>query len=174
MASTLLPPTPKREEKRVHTEERVGGLLIQRDIGQPERFLLVQERTAPHYLKWNLPISRIRGNENIINGAERTVREETGKNVRAINLLHVGSRSGRITNNYTSFVFEMKILPSEVECVANPHEIMGQEWFTEAEIRQLAETCKLQNSDLILSTLDNYLSRRTVSVSFLCIYPNKP
>ena len=105
----------------------VGGVII-----QDGKILLIQESAPEFRGQWDLPAGELDDDENLIAGAIREVREETGLDVEPENLLLV---QNSVNPQAVRFFFDMKIIGGETKFDGS--EISNVKWFPLSEIEKL-------------------------------------
>ncbi len=125
----------------------VAGGVIERN----GKYLLIQEAKAGCRGKWNLPAGHLDIGEDILSGAMREIREETGCEVELTGVCQIGNRR-RIDCVFVAVIFTAQILQEQVSIV-NPAEIMAMAWFSYEEILAMRE--QIRNQDLLIGAIDN-------------------
>ena len=120
----------------------VAGVVIQ----QNGKLLLIQEKQAKAYGKWNLPSGHVDQGETIEAAAIREAKEETGYDVeidQALPVLHESAVHS------VMHPFAAHITGGDLRYPDD--EILAAKWFTPAEIR--AMTSQLRSPNYVLGAL---------------------
>ena len=129
----------------------VVGVIIEKD----GKFLLIQEGKVDKG-KWNIPAGWLDLNEEIIPGAIRETKEETGLDINITGLLGVYSSSKLVGKNITHpvrFIFAAKPLNQKLNY--SQDEILDAKWFTYEEIKTMGEKLRSQT---IIRQIEDYLA----------------
>jgi ADP-ribose pyrophosphatase YjhB (NUDIX family) len=141
-------------ENKVFTQPFVVvGCLIEND----NKFLLVQE-AAIEKGKWNQPSGWLDLKEDILTGAKREVKEETGLNIELKGLIGIYSLIKYQQNNLIhalKVIFAAKPLNNTINFDKN--EILDVKWFTYDEIIEMKD--QLRDPDII-KEIEDYLADR--------------
>jgi len=116
-------------------------------IHQHGKVLLIQEKKAKVYGKWNLPGGHVDEGETIEEAAIREAKEETGYDVQletALRPVHEAAHRPVL------HAFVARITGGELRIP--PAEILAARWFTPAEIRVM--TRDLRSPEYVLGALD--------------------
>lgn len=148
--------------ERSNTVVIVAG-LIERD----DKYLLVQEAKPQCYKQWNIPAGHLDLGENILEGAKREIKEETGCNVELTGLCQVGNRIHG-DHNKIYLVFTTKLLNNKPK-IEHPEEILDLKWFSYEEITNMRE--QIRNTHLMIEAIDNYRQGITAPLDLIDIYP---
>lgn len=108
----------------------VGGI-----IEKNGKYLLVQEKKEDCYGKWNLPSGHLELEENLVNGAIREIREETGYNVEITGISLIGNDNFAII-----IIFSSNSLNSKN--IYNTKEILNIKWFSYDEILKMKDNLR--------------------------------
>ena len=132
----------------------IGGL-----IEKEGKFLLVQE-AKKDIQKWNLPSGHLESQENILAGAVREIKEETGFSVSLDNILLIGQDQD---NDVLIIIFKSSVLgePS----FYNKDEILNIYWFSYEEILEM--DFRLRFPVLIKNVLNNYRNNINSSLDII-------
>lgn len=131
----------------------VVGCIVEKD----GKFLLVQEGVVERGT-WNQPAGWLDLNENIIDGAKREAKEETGLEIEITGFLGVYSSFKMLDNktiNSIKLIFAAKPLTFEVNYPKE--EMLDANWFTFEDIKKMKS--KLRSQQIILE-IENYLAGR--------------
>ncbi|MBD3359517.1 MAG: NUDIX domain-containing protein [Candidatus Buchananbacteria bacterium] len=131
----------------------VVGVIIEKD----NKFLLVQE-AAIEKGKWNQPAGWLDLKEDILAGARREAKEETGLDIEVKGLLGVYSLVKYQQNKLIhalKFIFGAKPLTDNISFDKN--EILDVKWFTYDEIKNLDD--QLRDLDIIKEIEDYWAGR---------------
>jgi 8-oxo-dGTP diphosphatase len=112
----------------------IGGVVWRGD-----RVLLIRRGKAPRLGQWSLPGGGQNLGETLVEGLTREVREETGLEIEAVELLAVvdlvdRDETGRVRYHYTLVDFTAEALPGEPVPGDDASEVA---WFTQAEASAL-------------------------------------
>jgi len=140
----------------------IAGAIIEKD----GKILLVQENNSNHpdHGKWNQPAGWIDPGENPVKAGEREVKEETGLDFKATNLIGVYSLSKEYmdkspkekTHHPIKLIFSGEITGGEL--MKPNDEISDLKWFTPEEIYAM-ESDILRDTD-IKQEVKDYLAGR--------------
>lgn len=115
----------------------VAGVVLKNTQG---KYLLVQEAKAPVHGLWNWPAGKLDPGETLQQAAIREAKEETGLDIQLIDQRPFYKGQGSKHSNHATHLFRGKVLGGRV--VHQPGELLDVQWFSPAEIRQLAQTGK--------------------------------
>jgi len=124
----------------------VVGCVVRRG----DKFLLVQEAEKDRGL-WNQPAGWLEKGENIIEGAKREVKEETGLEIEIKGLLGIFSLfrknipERKINVHAIKVIFAAEAIGGKIKFA--PSEIMAARWFSQREIEKMDKT-KLRDMDI--------------------------
>jgi len=138
----------------------VVGVILEKD----NKFLLVQEGKID-IGKWNIPAGWLDLNENILAGAVRETKEETGLDIELTGLLGVyaSAKKGNIyINHAVRFIFTAKLLSEKLNYPKD--EISAARWFTYQEIKSMAEQLR---SRTILPQIEDYRAGKIYSLDVI-------
>ena len=112
----------------------IGGVVWRGD-----RVLLIRRGKAPRLGQWSLPGGGQNLGETLVEGLTREVREETGLEIEAVELLAVvdlvdRDETGRVRYHYTLVDFMAEALPGEPVSGDDASEVA---WFTQTEATAL-------------------------------------
>lgn len=135
----------------------VGGV-----VENDGKYLLVQENKSKCYGKWNLPAGRLQVNENIMKGAIREVREETGCDVELTGICQIGNR---VMENdvFLSMIFTTKIVAENI--IFDSSEVLDVKWFSYDEIVGMKD--ELRSPELVLGSIDNCRNNIVASLEMI-------
>jgi len=105
----------------------VAGVVIEKD----DKFLLVQEKKANVYGKWNLPAGKVDKGYSIEETAIKEAKEETGYDVELIEKLVTDQKT---VNEPVKHSFLAKIIGGELKFPED--EILDAKWFALEEIKE--------------------------------------
>jgi ADP-ribose pyrophosphatase YjhB (NUDIX family) len=128
----------------------VGSIII-----RDGKMLLVQEAKPEAFEQWNFPGGRLDEGENVIAGAVRETKEETGYDVVPESLAMIHSPASKLP---LFFLFNMKITGGEIEY--DKTEILDVRWVPLAEVKNL----KLRNS--LAQLIDEILRQHQAGESY--------
>jgi 8-oxo-dGTP diphosphatase len=94
--------------------------------------LLVQEAQAKAYRQWNFPAGNLDDGENIVVGAIRETKEETGYDVQPESLAMINSPSG---DSPLFFLFNMRVVSGEI--AFDESEILDVKWVSLKQVKEL-------------------------------------
>ena len=97
-----------------------------------DKILLIQEGKQNCYGKWNVPSGHLEENEDILSGAAREVREETGLNVEPVRLVGIYNNQFE-GNNSIQFTFLAEIKELK-ELIFDHQEIVDAKWVNIDEV----------------------------------------
>ncbi|MDD5341459.1 MAG: NUDIX domain-containing protein [Patescibacteria group bacterium] len=123
-------------------------MIIEKD----GKFLLVQEAQKERG-KWNQPAGWLDLGEDIIEGARREAKEETGLDVEIIGLLGIYPLlkfHNDILHHAIKFIFAAKSLSDKISF--DKKELLDAKWFSLDEVRALGEN--LRDVDIIKEIKD--------------------
>lgn len=112
-------------------------IIVGAIVKDNDKYLMIQEAKKECYKKWSFPAGHLEEGEQLIQGALRETKEETGCDIEITNLLPIiefynnGETIIRIT-------YLAKLL-NEGEIIAKD-EILRKEWFTSKEIKSMKKT----------------------------------
>jgi len=131
----------------------VVGVILEKD----GKFLLVQEgRTDVG--KWNIPAGWLDLNEDIIEGAKRETKEETGLAVEITGFLGIYASARQRENGINHpvrIIFCAKPLSDKLKLPKG--DILDARWFTFEEIKNLGENLRAQ---VIINEIDDFLAEK--------------
>lgn len=121
----------------------IASVVLEKD----GKYLLVQEKKAQAYGKWNLPGGRLDPGETLEQAAIREAKEETGLEVKIKNPVFVldNNDDSPLLNSFSAEITGGKLeLPED--------EILDAKWYTYDEIKALSS--ELRNRDYVIGTLE--------------------
>ena len=124
----------------------VGGV-----VERGGKYLLVQEARASCRGKWNLPAGHLDVGEDILAGAQREIKEETGCTVELTGVCQIGNRK-RKDLAFVAVIFTAKVTDDQIR-INFPEEILDVKWFSYDEILAMRE--QIRNPDLLIGAVDN-------------------
>ena len=128
----------------------VGGLLE-----KDRKYLLVQEKQAKCYGKWNLPAGHLDPGETILEGAKREILEETGFTTELTGIIQIFNR--KLENDiFLSVVFTTRITGGSINF--NKDELLDVRWFSYDEIKNMKDS--LRSPDFILGSIDTHQNNK--------------
>ena len=104
-----------------------------------QEVLLVQEKSAGCYERWNIPGGHLENGEKLLDCARREVQEEVGLIIEPTNLLGVYTLV-KTEIHGIFFVFYGKLHRQDQIPVANPEEILRWQWRNFDSIAQMRDT----------------------------------
>ncbi len=107
-----------------------GGNIIEKD----GRFVLVQEKRADVYGKWNLPMGQKEVGEEIIACAKREGKDETGYDLEISYLIGKYRFSLPSGQKVICYVFKSEIVGGQMTV---PEDMLDVKWFSPEEIETL-------------------------------------
>lgn len=141
-------------KEKIHSQPFVVVGVILEKAG---KFLLVQEGKVDVGM-WNIPAGWLDLNEDIISGAKREAKEETGLDIEITGFLGVYTSSkikDERLEHPVRFIFSAKPLSQELNLPKG--EILDAKWFTYDEVKKLEKDKKLR-SRIIINEIDDYLA----------------
>lgn len=112
--------------------EIVAGCVIKKD----DKILMVQEAKEKYYGQWNFPAGHVEERENIMEGAIREVKEETGCDIKLTGVLPIKTVYQKgIPTLLVSYTAD--ILYENIKF--NKDEILNVEWKNIEEIKNMDE-----------------------------------
>ena len=136
----------------------VGGI-----IEKEGKVLLVQEKQAKCFGKWNIPAGHLEPKESIIQGAIREIKEETGCGVE---LTGIAAISNRILDDdiFVGIIFTTKLLKENIEI--DPNEILDVKWWDINDVLNNMDN-QLRNLNFIKQPIKNIKENKTGSIDML-------
>ncbi len=102
----------------------ICGAVIVKD----EQLVIVQEAKGYIRGKWNIPAGHLENDENLINGAIREAKEETGLDIEIDGLIGVYQHESNLGNNIVAFYF--KATPKNIKLDHDANEILDSQWIS--------------------------------------------
>lgn len=124
----------------------VGG-VVERD----GKVLLVQEKKKRCYGKWNISARRLEPGEDIMRGAVREIKEETGCDVELTGILSIDYRVMEDTP-FIALIFSTRLVNEEIKF--NKEELLDVKWYDIDEVINRMDD-KLRDSRFIKHSLIN-------------------
>lgn len=147
--------------------EKANSIVIVAGIIERDgRYLLVQEAKPQCYKQWNIPAGHLELGENILDGAKREIREETGCDVKLTGLCQVGNCI-HDDHDRIYLVFTTTLLNDKPK-IEHPEEILDLGWFTYEEILDMRD--QIRNIHLVIESIDSYRQGITTSLDIINIY----
>lgn len=120
----------------------VAGVIL---VDKDKRFCLVKEAKGNWQGKWNLPIGHLEHNETVPAGAKREVKEETGYNIKLIELLPLQNVFGEHAFRILYVGEVIGGAPGE----RNQDDTSAVGWFTFSEIEQMSKKQQLRDPGVL-------------------------
>lgn len=124
----------------------VGG-VVERD----GKVLLVQEKKKRCYGKWNISAGRLEPGEDIMRGAVREIKEETGCDVELTGILSIDYRVMEDTP-FIALIFSTRLVNEDIKF--NKEELLDVKWYDIDEVINRMDD-KLRDSRFIKHSLIN-------------------
>ena len=135
-------------------------------IEEENKFLLVKETKDIAKGKYSFPAGTLEDNEDIIQGAIRETKEETGFDVVPKKIIGVFQRPNtKENNNITIFVFKSEIVAGKL---TNSEKHPEVKFFSLKEIKEL-ESKQFLRSAYMIPALEKYLEGNFYDLSMLKI-----
>lgn len=114
----------------------VVGAIVEKD----GKILLVQERQPSAYGLWNTPAGWLDKGENVLEGAKREVKEETGFDVKINSLLgvYVGPSFKNPNLIVIKIIFRSSIVGGELQF--SKDELLDVKWFKPSEVLAMKDS----------------------------------
>ena len=138
----------------------VGG-IIEKD----GKVLMVQEKKAKCYGKWNLPAGHLDPNETIIQGAVREMKEETGFDVEVTGIATLANKVLK-DDILVEIIFTTKIIKEEI--VIDPEEILDVKWIDVNDILNNMDN-ELRDINFIKQPIQNMVDNKIASLDIINI-----
>ncbi|MCK4781504.1 NUDIX hydrolase [Candidatus Parcubacteria bacterium] len=107
-----------------------AGVVIEKD----GKFLLVQEKQAQCYGKWNLPAGRVEQGLSIEETAVKEAKEETGYNVELLKKIDIFHENAKAPVKHS---FRAKIIDGQLNFPKD--EILDAQWFSLKEVENMKD-----------------------------------
>ena len=128
------------------------------------KVLLVREKKAEVFDKFNFPGGHLEQGEALAEGARREVKEEVGIDVKLLGL--IGVYTGYGNSHYLNFVFAGEMESGGASTVANKDQINSCGWFELDKIGYLEEW-QILNPNKFRKIIEDYRLGRLVDLSFI-------
>ncbi len=122
----------------------VAGVVLKNKQGQ---YLLVQEAKADVYGLWNWPAGKADPGETLQETAVREAKEETNLDVALISQELFYKGRGAKDSNHVTHLFRAEVRGGKLK--HQDDELLDAQWFSPAEIRQLAAAGKIRGEWVI-------------------------
>lgn len=139
------------------------NVIVSVCIQEEDRFLIVQEGHPKAYGLWNLPGGHLDENENLLEGAMREAKEETGLEIEMTGVLSI-QRNIKSDTNIVRIVFNAKKIGGEIAFDKN--EILETRWVTPDEVERM-DTNTLRESDLFLDNVEDLKKQRNYPLDMI-------
>ena len=136
----------------------VGG-VIEKD----GKVLLVQEKQAKCYGKWNLPAGHLDPNESIMQGAIREIKEETGCDVELTGIANIANRLLE-DDLFVYIVFVAKLINETIKI--DPEEILDVKWWDIEDVLNNMDD-ELRNIKFIKQPLENIKNNKIGTIDIV-------
>jgi len=132
------------------------------------RILMVQEAKPKCAGLWNQPSGHIELGETPIEAAIREAKEETGLDIKILDLfgIYVGPEVDR---HFYNFVFRAR--PLTLSPAPLSPDVMGTKWFSESDLKNLPK--EEYRHDLAIRHIEDWMKNRPHSMGFVTISPRK-
>lgn len=138
----------------------ICGAVLEKD----RKILMVQEKKPYCYGKWNLPTGKLELNKSILQNTVKEVKEETGYDVKLIDLIGVYNYISSRSQNLTRFQFRCKIIGGEESFPKE--ELLAIKWFTKEEIDTMPDE-NLRSAYVIRAILENYFDGKSYPLGII-------
>lgn len=128
------------------------NVIVSVCIQEEDKFLMVQEGHPKAYGLWNLPGGHLDEKENLLEGAMREAKEETGLEIEITGILSI-QRNIKSYTNIVRVVFNAKKIGGEI--AFDEDEILAVKWVTPEEIEQMDKST-LREADLFLDCVEDF------------------
>lgn len=132
-------------------------------IKENNKFLIVQEGIPNVYGLWNLPGGHLDEEENLIEGAKREAKEETGMDIDITGILSI-QRNIKSNTNIVRIVFNAVPISKDIKFDKN--EILDVKWVTVEEVERM-NINMLRESDLFLDNINDIKNNRNYSLDMI-------
>lgn len=132
-------------------------------IKENDKFLIVQEGIPKAYGLWNLPGGHLDEGEDLIEGAKREAKEETGIEVEITGILSI-QRNIKSNTNIVRVVFNAKPVSGNIQF--DKSEILDVRWVSIEEVEKLSVNT-LRESDLFLDNIEDIKNNKNYSLDMI-------
>ena len=139
------------------------NVIVSVCIQDKDKFLIVQEASPKVYGLWNLPGGHLDEEEDLLEGAIREAKEETGLDVEITGVLAI-QRNIKSHTNIVRVVFLAQKIKGEV-CFPQD-EILDVKWVTVEEVEQMDKNT-LREDDLFLDNLEDIKKNKSYPLEMI-------
>lgn len=125
-------------------------------IRENDKFLIVQEGIPKAYGLWNLPGGHLDEEEDLLEGAKREAKEETGLDVEITGILSI-QRNIKSNTNIVRVVFNAKQIGGILQF--DKDEILDAKWVNVDEAMKM-DIKTLRESDLFLDNIEDFKNNK--------------
>ena len=134
----------------------VAGTLLEKD----EKFLLIKQNKGKDKDRWWIPAGGVEEGEYIEDAAIREAYEESGYNVKLLNIICIYNKLIDDVNPLVGIIFKAQIESGDLNY--NPDEIADAKWFTYDEIMDMKD--QLRSKEALLKSLENHINGNEISL----------
>lgn len=139
------------------------NVIVSVCIQEEDKFLMVQEGCPKAYGLWNLPGGHLDEKEDLLEGAMREAKEETGLDIEITGVLSI-QRNIKSYTNIVRVVFNAKKIGGEI--AFDEDEILAVKWVTPEEIEQMDKST-LREADLFLDCVEDFKKQRNYPIDMI-------
>lgn len=131
-------------------------------IKEKDKFLIIQEGIPKAYGLWNFPGGHLDDNENIIDGAIREVKEETGLDIELTGILSI--QRSLLGENIVRIVLNAKKIGGNINYDEN--EILDCKWVTIEDFKKM-NTDTLRISTTFLDIVEDIKNNKNYPLEMI-------
>ena len=134
----------------------VAGCVVKKD----NKILMVQESNEKYYGQWNFPAGHVDEGENIMEGAIREVKEETGCDVKLTGLLPIKTV---YQNDIPTLIVEFTAEIINEDIKFDKNEILDVKWIDIEDIKNMDKNT-LRALDTNKATFESFINNEIYSL----------
>lgn len=132
-------------------------------IQEEGKFLIVQEGIPKAYGLWNLPGGHLDDDEDLLEGAMREAKEETGLNIEITGIMSI-QRNMINGLNHVRVIFNARKVGGEIAFDKN--EILDVKWVTPEEAKKM-DKATLREQELFLDNVEDVKNHKNYPLEII-------